>query len=169
MLWKIFLSFLKVGTFGFGSGPAMVVLIEREMVDMGLMTTTEITDAVALSTCLPGPLATKMALFCGYTAAGYIGAIVAMLAMLLPSTVALLVLVKFVQTFRDQPRMTAALRALRPVVVAIFLFLAFNSGRNMRFGWDSIALCVVALTLLILKVEPAWIVFGAIIMGLLFY
>ena len=67
------------------------------------------------------------------------------------------------------PKVAAALRALRPVVVAIFLFLAYNAGRQLRPQWDAIALGLVALVLLVLRVEPAWVVLGAVIVGLIFY
>ncbi|MCB1161607.1 chromate transporter, partial [bacterium] len=57
VLWKLFVAFLKVGVFGYGSGPAMLVLIQREMADLGLMDAAQFNDAVAVSTALPGPLA----------------------------------------------------------------------------------------------------------------
>jgi len=169
VILKLFLAFLKVGALGFGSGPAMLVLIEREMADLGLMSPAQFSDAVALSTGLPGPLATKMALYCGYSAAGIPGAAVSLVAMLVPSTVAILILARFVMEYRDQPRVAAALRALRPVVVAIFLFLALNSTRGLRPSWDTLLLGAVALAALLLRVDPAWVVLGAVAVGLIFY
>lgn len=169
MLWTLFLAFLKVGTFGFGSGPAMLALIEKEMVGRGLMTPEQFTEAVAVGMTLPGPIATKAGLFCGYQAAGVPGALVALGAMLLPSTLAMLLLVRVVHEFRGSPKLEAALRAMKPVVVAVFLFLAIGSTRGIRPGWDSILLGGVALVLLLLKVDPAWVIIGALGVGLLFY
>ncbi|MEZ4397902.1 MAG: chromate transporter [Candidatus Krumholzibacteriia bacterium] len=169
MLWKLFVAFLKVGVFGYGSGPAMLVLIQREMADLGLMDAAQFNDAVAVSTALPGPLATKMALYCGHAGAGVPGAAVALVAMLLPSTLGILIVARFLMQYKDQPKVAAALRALRPVVVAIFLFLAYNAGRQLRPQWDALALGLVALVLLVLRVEPAWVVLGAVIVGLIFY
>lgn len=169
MLWKLFLAFLKIGTVGFGSGPAMLVLIEKEMTTRDLMTGPEFTDAVAVGMGLPGPIATKMSLYCGYTVAGVPGALVSTLAMLIPSSIAILVLAKLMNQFRGAPKLEAILRALRPVVVAIFLFMAFGSSRGIRPGWDAILLGVVALALLLLRVDPVWVILGALIFGLLFY
>lgn len=169
MVLKLLLAFLKVGVIGFGSGPAMLVLIEREMADLGLMGPEQFGDAVALSTGLPGPLATKMALYCGYQSAGIPGAAAALFGLLLPSTIGILVLARFVMVYRDQPKVAAALRALKPVVVAIFLFLAINSGRNLEPRWDVFLLGAAALILLVLRVEPWIVILGAIALGLLFY
>lgn len=169
MVVKILLAFLKIGVIGFGSGPAMLVLIEREMLDLDLMTARQFADAVALSTGLPGPLATKMALYCGYQSAGLPGAAAALFGLLLPSTIGILILARFVMAFRDQPRVAAALRALKPVVVAIFLFLAINSGRNLAPRWDVFLLGAAALALLLLRVEPWVVILGAITLGLIVY
>jgi len=169
VILKLFWAFLKIGTLGFGSGPAMLVLIEREMRDLGLMTGEQFADAVALGTSLPGPIATKMALYCGYTSAGVFGAVVSIVGMLLPSTIGILILARFVTAFRDQPRVAGALKALKPVVVAIFVFLAYNSAKSLKPSWDLILLGVIALALLILRVEPAWVVLGAIVLGVFFY
>ena len=169
MILSLFWAFLKVGVLGFGSGPAMLVLIEREMVDLGVMEPGSFADAVAMSTALPGPLATKMALYCGHAAAGVPGAAVALAGMLLPSTIGILLLARFVMEYREQPKVAAALKALRPVVVAIFLFLAIGSTRGMRPSWDALLLGGAALILLLFKVDPAWIVLGALVIGLIFY
>lgn len=169
MILKLFWAFLKIGTVGFGSGPAMVVLIEREMVDMKLMTTADVTDAVALSLGLPGPLATKLALYCGYNSAGVSGALASLAGLLLPSTIAILILARFISAFRDQPKILAVLKALKPVVVAIFCFLAWNSAKHLPVSWDILLIGLVAFAALIFKVEPALVILGAIVVGLLFY
>jgi chromate transporter len=169
MLWKLFLAFLKVGTLGFGSGPSMLVLIEREMRDLGVMDSTQFADAVALNNALPGPIATKMTQYCGCAAAGPLGGVVALVGMLLPSLIGVFVLFQLVENFRGNARMEAALKALKPVVVAFFLFLAVNSSRGLRPSWDTLLLGAVALGLLLIKVEPAWIVLGALAVGLLLY
>lgn len=169
MVLKLLLAFLKVGVLGFGSGPAMLVLIEREMSDMGLMNAEQFAEIVGLSTALPGPLATKVAIYCGYQSAGLAGASVALVGLLLPSSIAILILARFVLAFRDQPKVEGVLRALKPVVVAIFLYLAINSGRNLELRWDVILLGAAALGLLLFRVEPWVVIMGAITIGLIFY
>ena len=169
-MWTLFVSFLKVGIFGFGSGPAMLALIEKEMVGRELMAPEEFTEAVAVGMTLPGPIATKTSLFCGYHVAGVPGALVALTGMLLPSTLAMLLLAKFVMEFRGHPKLDGVLRAMKPVVVAIFLVLAINSARGMRPGWDAVLLGAIALVLLlVLRVDPVWVILGAVGVGLVFF
>ncbi len=45
---KLIWSYLKIGLFGFGGGYAMLTLIEREIVGNGWITSTMITDIVAI-------------------------------------------------------------------------------------------------------------------------
>ncbi len=169
MILKLFLAFLKVGTFGFGGPGGSLAIIEREMIDMGVMGSTEFADAVATSSALPGPYVTKMALYCGYMAGGYAGAAAAFIGVVLPSTIGILILMRFLGEFRDMPKVGAALRALRPVVVALFLFLAFNTSKGMRPSWDLLLIGAVAFILLVFRVEPMWVVLGALVVGLIAY
>ena len=55
---QLFISFLKIGLFGFGGGYAMLPLIEREVVDIhGWISVNDFTDTVAISQATPGPIA----------------------------------------------------------------------------------------------------------------
>jgi chromate transporter len=169
VFFKIFWAFLKVGTFGFGGPGGSLALIEREMADMGVMGSTEFADAIATISALPGPYVTKTALYCGYTAGGYSGAAAALIGVLLPSSIGILLLLRFLSEFRETPRVEAVLRALRPVVVALFLYLASTSAKGLRPSWDLLLIGALALGLLIFRVEPMWVVLGALVVGLLFY
>ena len=64
---QLFLSYLKIGFFGFGGGYAMLSLIQNEMVTRhGWMTATELADIVAVSQMTPGPIAINCATYVGY-------------------------------------------------------------------------------------------------------
>ena len=65
---QLFLSYLKIGFFGFGGGYAMLALIQNEVVVRhAWMTNTEFTDIVAVSQMTPGPIAINSATYVGYT------------------------------------------------------------------------------------------------------
>lgn len=130
-LWPIFWSFLKVGIFAYGGGPSMIPLMEQEVVQSRKwMSLIEFADVLALGNTLPGPIATKMALAVGYKLAGYLGAGVALTALLLPSTILMLVLVMFFMSFKDSPRMQAMMRGLRPAVVGLLFVVAYDVGKT---------------------------------------
>ena len=53
LLWV----YLKIGTFGFGGGYAMLSLIQHEIVDLHhWLTPQQFTDVVAISQMTPGPI-----------------------------------------------------------------------------------------------------------------
>ena len=123
----IFWVFLRVGLLGFGSGPAMVPLIEAEAVDRHQWLTEEgFTNAVAACSALPGPLATKMAFYVGQHEAGLSGGLIALLAILLPSTVAIALAAGLLVHLQRSDVGNRFLMGIRPAVVALFLYLAWD-------------------------------------------
>ena len=78
---QLFLSYLKIGFFGFGGGYAMLSLIQNEVVvQNGWMSNAEFADIVAISQMTPGPIAINSATYVGYTVAGFWGSVVATVA-----------------------------------------------------------------------------------------
>ena len=62
VLLQLFLSYLKIGFFGFGGGYAMLSLIHSEVVVRnGWLTNGEFSDIVAISQMTPGPIAINSA------------------------------------------------------------------------------------------------------------
>lgn len=63
LLWV----YLKIGTFGFGGGYAMLSLIQHEIVDLHhWLTPQQFTDVVAISQMTPGPIGINSATYVGY-------------------------------------------------------------------------------------------------------
>ena len=66
LLWV----YLKIGTFGFGGGYAMLSLIQHEIVDIHhWLTPQQFTDVVAISQMTPGPIGINSATYVGYAVA----------------------------------------------------------------------------------------------------
>ena len=128
LIWELFLAFARVGIFGYGGGPSVIPLLQREVVGHGWLTETEFIDALAVGNALPGPIATKMSVYIGYKLAGASGIGAALLGMLLPSTIAMLVVAIFFFTLKDAPWVKAALTAVRPAVVGLLIWTAYDLG-----------------------------------------
>lgn len=127
ILWQIFAAFARVGIFGFGGGPSMIPLMQREVVaGRGWLTEPEFVDALALGNSLPGPIAIKMAAYTGFKLAGALGAISGILGTILPSTLAMLFLTVAYLRFKDLPLVQAAMRGIRPAVVALLFWVAYE-------------------------------------------
>ncbi len=182
LIWELFLAFARVGIFGYGGGPSVIPLLPREVVGHGWLTETEFIDALAVGNALPGPIATKMSVYIGYKLAGASGIGAALLGMLLPSTIAMLVVAIFFFTLKDAPWVQAALTAVRPAVVGLLIWTAYDLGVKVvdpkghglitalihRWDWVAIALSTfVAITYL--RVHPALAILAAAVFGIAIY
>ena len=92
---QLFLSFLKIGLFGFGGGLAIFSLIQHEIEVHGWMTQEEFVDILAVSQVTPGPIGINCATYVGYTATGSVwGSLLATIAIVIPSLVIMLSICK---------------------------------------------------------------------------
>ena len=120
ILWQLFISYLKIGFFGFGGGYAMLALIQNEVVVRhAWMTNTEFTDIVAVSQMTPGPIAVNAATFVGIQVAGLPGALIATIGCIFPSCVIVMTLAYVYYRFRGLSVMQGILAGLRPAVIAM--------------------------------------------------
>ena len=92
---QLFLSFLKIGLFGFGGGLAIFSLIQHEVEIHGWMTQEEFVDILAISQVTPGPIGINCATYVGYTATGNVwGSLLATTAIVIPSLIIMLSICK---------------------------------------------------------------------------
>ena len=86
-LATLFLTFLKIGSVLYGSGYVLLAFLRNDFVDrLGWLTDRQLLDAAAVGQFTPGPVFTT-ATFVGYLVAGWPGALLATLAIFLPSFV----------------------------------------------------------------------------------
>ncbi len=130
---KLFLTFLKLGTFIFGSGHALVNAMQDEIVDkQQWLTLDQFQSGWASANILPGPIATKVVAYVGYQQAGALGAGLAVVAYLLPSVTGMTLLGAALSHGADDRPLFAALRAavkgIKPAVLALLAvaFLSFT-------------------------------------------
>ncbi|WP_018132767.1 chromate transporter [Effusibacillus pohliae] len=169
LFWAFFLS----NILGYGGGPPSIPLIQKEVVDhYGWLTLKQFGDLLALGNALPGPIATKMAGFVGYQVGGVTGAAVALIATVLPSAVAVVVLFKFVDLFREAPQVKAMTRAVQPVVAVLLAVLAYQFLLDAwhASGWLNTGVLAIAsyVALEVIKIHPAFVISGALAYGALF-
>ena len=144
----LFLSYLKIGFFGFGGGYAMLSLIQNEIVlQQKWLTDAQFADIVAVSQMTPGPIAINSATYVGYEVCfaeygtvfgGVLGSAVATFAVCLPSLTLMLLLTLFFLRYRENRFVQSVVKAVGPVVVGMIasaaLLLMFpRSGENENF------------------------------------
>ncbi|MBQ3166437.1 MAG: chromate transporter, partial [Clostridia bacterium] len=61
MLFKLFITFFKIGLFSFGGGYGMLPLMLEETLKNGWLTEAEFVNFLAIAESTPGPIAVNMA------------------------------------------------------------------------------------------------------------
>ncbi len=144
---ELFLTFFKIGLFGFGGGYAMLSLIQGEVVsEHAWLTGAEFTDIVAVSQVTPGPIGINSATCVGYAAvthAGYsaawgmLGSFLATLAVVLPSFLLMLLVVKAFRKCRQNAVVESMFSVLRPTVVGLIAAAAILLMTRENFSAPS--------------------------------
>ncbi|WP_221567054.1 chromate transporter [Alkalihalobacillus sp. TS-13] len=125
--WDIFWAFFISNLLGYGGGPSTIPLVQNEVVNRyEWMTLREFGDLLAIANVLPGPIATKMGGFIGYQIAGVPGMLIALAATILPSAIAVIILFKFVNLFKDSPHVKMLTVSVQPVIAILLGVLAFQ-------------------------------------------
>jgi len=120
MILILFLTFLQIGTVGFGGGYAILSLIQNYCVSIhGWITTSEFIDLVTISQITPGPILLHTATFIGHKVAGMPGALVATIACVLPSIAIVTVLSIFYYKNKELSFVQRLLSFLKPVVIGL--------------------------------------------------
>jgi chromate transporter len=117
-LGAILVMFLKLGVVVFGSGYVLVAFLGSELVAPGYLTQQQLLDAVAIGQLTPGPVFTS-ATFIGYLLAGIPGAVVATVAIFLPSFVLVGVTHPALPRLRANVHLSAALDGINAAAVGL--------------------------------------------------
>jgi len=166
LLIKLFFIFAKVGILAYGGGPAMIPLVQIEVVqNTKWMTMTEFMDTLAMGYSLPGPITTKVAATVGYKISGIPGAIVALTGIVLPSAILMLFLVVFFMHLKDHPLFEAVMRGIRPVILSLLAFVVYQMFPKSIISITTGIISIICLLIMIFcNIHPAFlIILGGII------
>ncbi|WP_027399728.1 chromate transporter [Anaerovorax odorimutans] len=116
---NLFLMFFRIGIFSFGGGYAMLPLIFQSVKDFNVMTASEFSKLVALSQVTPGPVAVNAATYVGFNYAGLGGAFVSTFGVALPSFVLVILVMHFMEKFKESKGLQAVFFGIRPATVGL--------------------------------------------------
>ena len=165
---EMVLAFLKMGTFIFGGGLAIVAFMQQDAVtNFGWVTHREFVDAIAMGQITPGPFVIS-SVFIGYKVGGLLGSILAITAIAAPSFLMTVVLAGQLHRIRRNLRVQAFIRGVSPAIVGMILAAATTLGRASIVDIRTAALAVVCLVALVrFKVDTALVVVAAGLIGYL--
>ncbi len=162
-LFNIFFTFLKIGTFNYGGGLAILSLIENEIVTKSsYLTSSQFIDIVTISQMTPGPIAINAATFSGYLVYGISGSIVATFGLIIVPFLLIVCLAGFFEKVKDLPTTKAIFKGIRPVVVGLILNAAYIiSEGSLTSIFSFVVLIGVLVAILKFKVSPIVCIFSA--------
>ena len=148
-LLVLVLVFAPLSLMSFGGGQAIIADMQHQTVDIHhWMTGPEFADFFALSRAAPGP-STLISALIGWKVAGPLGAIVAMLAIYIPSSLVVYGAVRWWHASNDSPWRGALERGLAPVAVGLVFAGAVAVMQAAQVNALQIATTLLAVGLLI--------------------
>ncbi len=119
--FDLLLGFLKVGFFAFGGAYGAIPLIRDVVLSYGWMDEEMLAYMIAVSESTPGPIMVNLATYVGNTQAGLPGAILATLAVVMPSFIIILLVMAVLKAALKNRYVQAVLRGLKPCIIGIIL------------------------------------------------
>ena len=166
-LWKLFLTFARIGGLTFGGGYAMLPMLQKEVVEKnGWATEEELMDYYAIGQCTPGVIAVNTATFVGQKLRGTVGGIFATLGVVFPSLVIIAIIAAFISNFAHLPVVQNAFAGVRACVcVLIFNAVTKLWKKSVKDKAGLVIFLVVFLGSVVFDLSPVLFVLLAGIAG----
>jgi len=171
MIWfPIFLAFFIANILGYGGGPASIPLMYDQIVTRyDWLNNTEFSNMLALGNALPGPIATKIAAFVGYEVYGWPGFIMALIGTVVPSAVALILLLKIIRRYRHSLVFKGVSLLAQPVIAIMMLLITITIATDAVHSIGYVHSLIIALFAFLalgkFKVHPAFVIILAFMYG----
>ncbi|MCW1927430.1 chromate efflux transporter [Bhargavaea beijingensis] len=149
-------SFYRVGSIVFGGGHVVLPMLEREVVPQGYMDAETFIAGYGAAQAVPGPLFTLSA-YIGMIMDNVPGALVAVVAMFLPSFLLVVGTLPFWSVLRKKTWLRAALTGVNAAVVGILAAALINPviPSSIFSVWD-VAVAALCFWLLQFRKTPPW-------------
>ena len=164
---------LRIGSVLYGSGYVLLAFLESEFVTrLGLISSRQLLDAVAVGQFTPGPVFTT-ATFVGYLLSGFPGALAATAGIFLPSFLLVLLLNPLIPRMRASRWFSAALDGVNAASLALMAVVSFRLGQASLPDLLTTAVCLLSFLALLRwqKLNSFWLILlggliGIIVKGL---
>src|SRR3712207_5269622 len=160
LLLELFITFCKIGSFTFGGDYAMISLIEENCIEKKKWISHEdMMNVTVIAESTPGPIAINCATFIGYKQAGFWGAVLSTIAVVLPSFFIVLFLMIVLKNMLENKYVRAILQGVKPCMIGIIFatgmyMILINTGLHGEKSIDIRAL-LITLFLFLLKIGRA--------------
>ena len=154
----LFFTMLKIGLFTFGGGYAMISFLQSEFVEKKqYMEKDEFLDMVAIAESTPGPIAINAATYIGYKQSRFLGALIATVAICIPSFLIIFAISLFLDAFLSFELVRYAFRGIQVCVIYLIFTAGLKMLKQMKKNAFSVSvllavlLCMVTFSLFAIK------------------
>ncbi len=167
---KLFATFSGMSLLLFGGGFVFIPLIKEVVVDTnGWVSYQEFIDGIALGQVTPGPILLS-ATFIGYKVGGIIGATFATIGIFTPPAMLMLMCSHFLEKIKSSDEIRSTLKGIRCGVIGMIAAAGYIVIMSAEPNLASIMIFTLALVAIFkFKLEVAWIIPSAGLIGYLFY
>jgi len=125
---ELFYVFFYIGLFTFGGGYAMIPLITEETINRGWISSSTLTNFIAISESTPGPFAINIATFIGSETGGILGSICSTVGVVLPSFIIIILIAAILTKFMKRKGVRTVLGTVSPIVISLIASTAIVLG-----------------------------------------
>lgn len=148
-LIKMFTSTFTLSMFTFGGGFVIVPLMKKKFVDeLHWVEEKEMMDLVAIAQSSPGAIAVNGSIIIGYRLKGIVGALVNILATVLPPLIILTIISYCYDAFRSSAVVSFAMRGMQAAVAAVIVDVVFNMIKGLIAERNRVGIVVMILALI---------------------
>lgn len=182
---QLFWEFFKTGLFAVGGGLATLPFLYEMGERTGWFTAHQVADMLAVSESTPGPIGINMAVYTGYTSAGVLGSLSALVGIVTPSIIVIVIIAAFLRAFRDNKYVKGAFYGIRPASTGLIAAagLTVAAGALLKLdvwsGWDRfwtvldwralvLAAVILAVSRKFSKLHPAFLILIGAVAGVFF-
>lgn len=149
-LLYLFLTFLKIGAISWGGFMALISVVQKQLVEKDKKLSDEvILDGISLASVLPGPIAFNVIAYIGYYLKGIKGALISMIAILLPSFLLITALSYVYIVYGQLPAFSNFFMGVLPAVAAIIISVAINMTRKNIKDFKQVIILLISGSMLI--------------------
>lgn len=165
---RLFFTFLKIGSFTFGGGYAMLPILHREIVEKRAWASEEdLAKYYAIGQTTPGIIAVNTATFIGYHKFGLLGAVLATLGLILPGIIIIFLIAGVMTGFSQVPEISSAVKGIKVAVTVLILEALLRLRKKSIMDRQNLLIfCLVLITAFLFpEISPVYLVLSAGLLG----
>lgn len=124
--FTLFFEFFKIGLFAIGGGLVTIPFLYDLAYKTNWFNPSLIPDMIAISESTPGPLGVNMATYTGFTVGGFLSGVIATLGLVTPSIIIILIVSKFLESFKQNKTVKNVFYGLRACVIGLIASIGID-------------------------------------------